>query len=53
MDDKDKIRAITLSISSELEVIPFAPQDFTPQNPCKQRSTLFVKDILKTGIPLV
>lgn len=46
MDDKDKIRAITLSISSELEVIPFAPQDFTPQNP-------FVKEILKTGIPLV
>jgi predicted nucleotidyltransferase len=46
IDDKDKIRAITLSISSELEVIPFAPQDFTPQNP-------FVKEILRTGIQLV
>jgi len=46
MDDKDKIRSITLSISSELEVIPFAPQDFTPQNP-------FVKEILRTGIQLV
>lgn len=46
MDDKDKIRTITLSISSELEVIPFAPQDFTPQNP-------FVKEILRTGIQLV
>ena len=46
MDDKDKIRAITLSVSSELEVIAFAPQDFTPQNP-------FVKEILKTGIQLV
>ena len=46
MDDKDKIRAITHSISSELEVIPFSPQDFTSQNP-------FVKEILKTGIQLV
>ena len=46
MDDKDKIRAVTLSVSSELEVIPFAPQDFTPQNP-------FVKEILRTGIQLV
>ncbi len=28
IDDKDKIRKITLSISSELEVIPFSPNDF-------------------------
>jgi predicted nucleotidyltransferase len=46
MDDKDKIRRITLSVSSALEVIPFAPVDFNLQNP-------FVKEILKTGVKLV
>ncbi|MEK6764793.1 MAG: nucleotidyltransferase domain-containing protein [Planctomycetota bacterium] len=46
IDDKDKIRRITLSISSELEVIPFAPDDFNLQNP-------FAKEILKTGIKLI
>jgi predicted nucleotidyltransferase len=46
IDDKDKIRKITLSISSELEVIPFSPNDFNLQNP-------FAKEILKTGIRLV
>jgi len=46
IDDKDKIRKITLSISSELEVIPFSPHDFNLQNP-------FVKEILKTGIKMV
>jgi predicted nucleotidyltransferase len=46
MDDKDKIRDITLSVSNEIEVLPFAPADFTPQNP-------FVKEILTTGIRLV
>jgi predicted nucleotidyltransferase len=46
IDDKDKIRKITLSISSEIEVIPFSPDDFNLQNP-------FVKEILKTGIRLV
>ena len=46
IDDKDKIRKITLSISSELEVIPFSPNDFNLQNP-------FVKEILKTGIRIV
>lgn len=45
-DDKDKIRKITLSISSEIEVIPFSPNDFNSQNP-------FVKEILKTGIKLI
>ena len=44
--DKDKIRSITLSISSALEVIPFATDDFNLQNP-------FVKEILRTGIRLV
>ena len=46
MDDKDKIRDITLSVSNEIELLPFAPDDFNPQNP-------FVKEILKTGIRLI
>ncbi len=46
MDDKDKIRSITLSVSSELEIIPFAPNDFNTHNP-------FVKEILKTGKKLI
>lgn len=46
MDDKDKIRDITLSVSNEIELFPFAPDDFNPQNP-------FVKEILKTGIRLI
>jgi predicted nucleotidyltransferase len=44
--DKDKIRKITLSISSEIEVVPFAPSDFNEQNP-------LAKEILRTGIKLV
>jgi len=46
INDKDKIRKITLSVSSEIEVIPFSPNDFNLQNP-------FAKEILKTGIRLV
>ena len=46
IDDKDKIRKITLSVSSEIEVIPFLPTDFNLQNP-------FVKEILATGIKLI
>lgn len=46
MDDKDKIRDITLSVSSEIEVLPFSVADFNLHNP-------FVKEILKTGIRLV
>jgi predicted nucleotidyltransferase len=46
IDDKDKIRKITLSVSSELEVIPFSPDDFNLQNP-------FAKEILKTGIRII
>ena len=46
MDDKDKIRRITLSVSSEIEVIPFAPKDFGVHNP-------LAKEILTTGIRLV
>jgi uncharacterized protein len=44
--DKDKIRAITLSISSAIEVMPFSPGDFKEHNP-------FTKEILKTGVKLV
>lgn len=46
IDDKDKIRRITLSVSSEIEVLPFAPKDFDLQNP-------LAKEILTTGIKLV
>lgn len=41
--DKNKIRKITLSISSKIEVIPFNPDDFTLENP-------FAKEIIDTGI---
>jgi len=44
--DKDKIRSITLSVSSEIEVIPFAPKDFNDHNP-------LAKEIIKTGIRLI
>lgn len=44
--DKDKIRKITLSVSSAIEVIPFSPNDFHSEDP-------LVKEILATGIKLV
>ena len=37
IDDKNKIRKITLSVSSESEVIPFSPDDFNLQNPFAQK----------------
>jgi len=46
ISDKDKIRKITLSVSSEIEVMPFSPADFDSKNP-------LVKEILNTGIRLV
>lgn len=45
IQDKDKIRKITLSVSSQLEVIPFSLQDFNQQNP-------LAKEILSTGMKL-
>ena len=44
--DKSKIRKITISISSDLEVLPFNTNDFIPSNP-------FVKEILDTGIRVI
>jgi predicted nucleotidyltransferase len=41
--DRSKIRKITLSVSSLLEVLPFNPEDFNEDNP-------LVKEIIETGI---
>jgi len=46
IEDKDKIRKITLSVGSDIEVLPFSPTDFNPKNP-------LVKEILNTGIKLI
>jgi len=46
INDRSKIRPITLSVSSELEVMPYRPGDFTPEDP-------FVKEILETGVRMV
>jgi len=45
-DDRKRIRPIYLSISSDLEVLPYRPEDFTADDP-------FVKEILETGIPVI
>ena len=44
--DRDKIRRIKLNISSDLEPIPYPPNEFTPEDP-------FVKQILKTGFSVL
>lgn len=41
--DRKKIRPITLSVSSNLEVFPYHPDDFITTDP-------FVREIIKTGI---
>ena len=46
MRDKRKIRPITLSVGSDIEVLPYKPGDFTPDDP-------FVKEILEAGIRIV
>lgn len=46
IEDKNKIRKITLSVSSSLEVVPFAPNDFNSYNP-------FANEIMRTGIKLI
>ena len=44
--DRKKIREVTLQVSSEIEVIPFNPEDFTLENP-------FAREIIETGIKIV
>jgi len=44
--DRGKIRKINLSVSKDLEILPYNPQDFTIDNP-------FVKEIMETGIKIV
>jgi predicted nucleotidyltransferase len=44
--DKNKIRKLTISVSSDLEVLPFNPKDFTPSNP-------LAKEILDTGVRVI
>jgi uncharacterized protein len=44
-DDRRKIRPIYLSISCDLEVLPYIPEDFTDDDP-------FVKEIIETGIEM-
>jgi predicted nucleotidyltransferase len=46
MNDRNKIRRITLNISSDLEPLPYRPEDFTADDP-------FVREILETGIRIV
>lgn len=46
INDRDKIREITLSVSSNIEVLPFNPNDFSLENP-------LAKEIIETGIKLV
>ncbi len=44
--DRDKIRKLTLSVSSSLEVLPFNPKDFSIENP-------LAREIIESGIRLV
>jgi predicted nucleotidyltransferase len=43
--DRNKIRKINISVSSDLEVLPYRPQDFTSEDP-------FVREILETGVEI-
>ena len=44
--DRNKIREIKLSVSSDLEPIPYSTKSFTVEDP-------FVRKILETGITIV
>jgi len=46
IDDRSKIRRITLRVSSDIEVLPFRTQDFNSDDP-------FVKEIMETGIRIM
>ncbi len=44
--DRNKIRKITLAISSDIEVLPFNPEDFTLENP-------LAREIIETGVRII
>lgn len=44
--DRNKIRKITLSVSYDIEVLPYSPKDFTNEDP-------FVKEIIDSGIKII
>jgi uncharacterized protein len=44
--DRSKIRKITLSVSCDIEVLPYSPQNFTAEDP-------FVKEIIDSGIKII
>lgn len=44
--DRSKIRKITLSVSCDIEVLPYSPKDFTKEDP-------FVKEIIDSGIKII
>ncbi len=46
LNDRGKIRRVTLSVSSDLSPLPFRPEDFDPEDP-------LVKEILEKGINIV
>lgn len=46
IQDRRKIRHITLSVSSELSPVPFRPRDFLPEDP-------FVREILESGVRII
>ena len=46
IEDRSKIRRITLKVSSDIEVLPYRPEDFSSDDP-------FVKEIIETGIRIV
>ena len=44
--DRSMIRPITLKVSSDIEVLPYRPQDFNTDDP-------FVKEIIDSGIRII
>jgi len=44
--DRAKLRKISLDVSSDIETIPFRPEDFVADDP-------FVREIMETGKPLL
>jgi predicted nucleotidyltransferase len=46
IEDRDKVRNITLSVSTQIEIMPFPTKDFNTDNP-------FAKEIIETGIQVI